>query len=558
MSEYRRLPAAIRASDRGLPRAPDPRFASARDFAYVIFKYRRMILAVFLATTLTVFAALSAMSNKFDAKSMLLVQIGQENAGVPVTVVNESFLQSGVRTEHVNSEIAALTSELIVRETVEEIGYERFLADGPPPATLVQWVKHLARGAYRMVRNGYEGVLHALGLRARLSDEQAVIALVRGNLVANPVKGSHTIVVALRLTNGELAADFVNALVQNHLERRIHYLGEAGANQLFRDLLAKRQSDLDAAETALLAFRSTSGISAMEEQRRIALDRARELDSRIDQAEAAVAHSEAEVGALRARLKQVPEGISSESTQSDPVGAELAGSLATLYQKRARLLSHYLPDSRFVREVEDEIAAVEKQMAAEKTGSYGSTTVAINPNRQSIARQIILAEAAREGIQAELKELRGDAAQVGRRLDQLDADEARSRALGRERTLAEESLLSLSKKIEETQVLEQMGKAQMTNLVVLSPATPPAEPSSPRRMLIMGAGLLGGLIAGLALAFASDAVDRSVRYGGDLERMGIPVLASVSLLEGPLVPSQRLFAENPDAVRRRVPRAPGD
>jgi uncharacterized protein involved in exopolysaccharide biosynthesis len=555
MTGYRRLSAAPSSSDRAPSPASDPRFASARDFAYVVFKYRRMILAVFLATTLTVFAALSVIPNKFDAKAMLLVQVGQENAGVPVTVVNESFLQSGVRPEHVNSEIAALTSESLVRQTVEELGYERFLAEGPPPETLLQQVKHLGRRAYRMLRSGYDELLYALGLKMRLTDEQAVVALLRANLVANPVKGSHTILVALRLTNGQLAADFVNALVQNHLEHRIQYLGEAGASILFRELLAKRQRDLDSAEQALLSFRTTSGISAMEEQRRIALERARELDSRIDQAEASVARSEAEVEGLRARLKQVPQGISSESTQSDPVGAELAANLATLYQKRARLLSHYLPESRFVREVEDEIAAVEKQMAAEKTGSYGSTTVAVNPNRQSIDRQIILAEAAREGIQAELAELRRDAAQVQQRLAQFDADEARYRALGRERALAEEGLLSLSKKIEETQVLEQMGKAHLTNVAVLSPATPPAEPSSPRRMLIMGAGLLGGLLAGLALAFAADAVDRSVRYGGDLERMGIPVLASVSLLAAPLAPSQRLIVENPDGARRRSPLA---
>ncbi len=515
----------------------EPRFATARDFLYVIFKYRLMILSVFAVTSLTVLGVLSAMSDKYDAQASLLVQVGQENAGVPISVLNEAFIQGGVKREDVNSEIAAITSPALVRETVEEIGYAAFLAEGPGPETLKEWAKFLVKKVAKTVRAGYYEVLYALGLKKRLSDEEAVLALVQGSLVANPVKGSDVMAVALRLTNPYLAADFINALVENHLQRRIAYLGEAGASSLFERSLEESRKELGVAELALASFRAESKISSIDDQRRIALERNRVIEGKIDSVEAASARTAAEIRGLKSRRGKVPEGISSASTTNDPVGKELAESLATLYQNRARMLIRYRPDSRFVREIDDEIKAIEGQMAEDRTGNYGSKTVAANPNRQALERRVIQAEAELQGMEAELVALRADAEDSQQRIAQLDIDEARYRTLFRDRALAEQSLLSLDKKVEEALILRQMGKENLTNLIVLSPASPPVEPASPRRLLIMGAGLVGGLLAGIALAFLADSVDRSVRYSRDLERMGIPVLATVRKLDGTLRPA---------------------
>ena len=60
---------------------------------------------------------------------------------------------------------------------------------------------------------------------------------------------------------------------------------------------------------------------------------------------------------------------------------------------------------------------------------------------------------------------------------------------------------------------------------VISPATPPPAPSSPRKLLVLPSGLVAGLVVGLAIGFFSDHRDKRVHGQRDLERfLGLPVL----------------------------------
>ncbi|MEV1169380.1 hypothetical protein AB0J09_13250, partial [Nonomuraea sp. NPDC049784] len=64
---------------------------------------------------------------------------------------------------------------------------------------------------------------------------------------------------------------------------------------------------------------------------------------------------------------------------------------------------------------------------------------------------------------------------------------------------------------------------------VISQATPPSAPGSPSLPLYLGTGLMAGLLAGSAAAYARDRLDRRLRTAADVERLtGLPVLSDVS------------------------------
>ncbi|MFI7618135.1 hypothetical protein ACIBP6_43640 [Nonomuraea terrae] len=64
---------------------------------------------------------------------------------------------------------------------------------------------------------------------------------------------------------------------------------------------------------------------------------------------------------------------------------------------------------------------------------------------------------------------------------------------------------------------------------ILSRATPPDAPSSPSLPLYLGTGLMAGLLAGSAAAYARDRLDRRLRTAADVERLtGLPVLGDLS------------------------------
>ncbi len=74
---------------------------------------------------------------------------------------------------------------------------------------------------------------------------------------------------------------------------------------------------------------------------------------------------------------------------------------------------------------------------------------------------------------------------------------------------------------------------------IISKATPPTTPSSPKKKIILPSGLLAGLLIGLVIAFAWDKRDTRIKDAKNLGQFGVPTLLTVSSkdLEGdPLAP----------------------
>jgi capsular polysaccharide biosynthesis protein/Mrp family chromosome partitioning ATPase len=64
---------------------------------------------------------------------------------------------------------------------------------------------------------------------------------------------------------------------------------------------------------------------------------------------------------------------------------------------------------------------------------------------------------------------------------------------------------------------------------IISNATPPLTATSPKALLIIPSGLLGGLLIGLVLAYLVDRRDRRIRGSRDVTRLNVPVLMSLPL-----------------------------
>lgn len=62
---------------------------------------------------------------------------------------------------------------------------------------------------------------------------------------------------------------------------------------------------------------------------------------------------------------------------------------------------------------------------------------------------------------------------------------------------------------------------------IISSATPPSSPSSPKKLLVLPSGLLVGLLIGLVLAFIWNRRDRRIRTPRDLSKINVPVLMAL-------------------------------
>ena len=140
--------------------------------------------------------------------------------------------------------------------------------------------------------------------------------------------------------------------------------------------------------------------------------------------------------------------------------------------------------------------------------------------------------------------LRADMARQRKKVLALKGAYAQLAVLKNEADSAREAYDAAAKRLAQTRIQTQA--AQNASATVLSQATPPTRPASPKTGLMLEAALLGGLALGIGAALWAETVDRRVRSASDIvELLGVPVLATLhprARLRRPAVP--RLYGPN--------------
>jgi uncharacterized protein involved in exopolysaccharide biosynthesis len=168
----------------------------------------------------------------------------------------------------------------------------------------------------------------------------------------------------------------------------------------------------------------------------------------------------------------------------------------------------------------------------------------LGPNHPAYQRNLAEVEGLRKKLASEMKKvvagLANTAQQNRRREEELRA--AYQAQTDRMLTMrdARVELAVLSRDVENAQrtydtalqkwlTMKVDSRARMTNIAVLSPATEPLEPKSPRVGLITGLSVLVGALLAGGVVFLLETLDRRVRSRGDLEqRLAVPSLGRLS------------------------------
>jgi capsular exopolysaccharide synthesis family protein len=130
------------------------------------------------------------------------------------------------------------------------------------------------------------------------------------------------------------------------------------------------------------------------------------------------------------------------------------------------------------------------------------------------------------------KQLTGEISAIGKQISQL-----------RSATSAQASALSSQQAVLKGQLaqLQVTGASASTGLQLVTPATVPTSPTSPKPVEETLLGLVAGLVVGIGAAFLRDSLDDTLANGAAVELVsGTPVLATV-----PMVPMLRKTGKRP-------------
>jgi chain length determinant protein EpsF len=353
----------------------------------------------------------------------------------------------------------------------------------------------------------------------RVGFEDWLAERVRRKLAVRPSRDRNVIEITYEDPDPKRAAAVANAFARAYLETDLELkVDPARTSAAFFDERSQAvRTKLEQAQAKLSAFQRKRGILVSDEKFDVENTRLAELSSQLTLLQGATVEAES-------RRRQV--GSLSDVTQS-PAVQGLRAELAKSEAKLREVGTQYGPNHPLYQRTEAEVRLLREAVAAETGRAAGSVGASARVAREREAQVRAAYEAQRKRV-LELKVARDEAFLLIRDVEN-----------------ATKEYDALQARLGQTNLESQV---RQSNITVLNRATEPLYPSSPKVLLNLVAAVFLGLVAGIATAFALEALDRRIRDAHDAgETLHLPVLA---VLEPP--PGRRL----PGETILRLPGAP--
>jgi polysaccharide biosynthesis transport protein len=490
-----------------------------RELIAVLHRRRRLILQVFLAGLATVAIGVWTSAPRYRATATLMLTSDRARVAVSPDADTRPLVDSVTELD-LNAEVALLQSEALVREVLAPYWKEGDEEQKPGIVSQFFSLLTLPIRLPLILYSKLHGIQPSTGLDAWT---QQVMAEIGVGIVGR----SNLIHVVYESGNPEWAAEFVNAYVTKHIERRVKLSQQSEAKQFYESqkvLLAEKSQQ---ASAALEDFYKRESMDAMSADQRKALrSRLQKLEITLATSETELAEGTARMQFLTNEIKNYPKSISTESKIAQNKQF-IQPKILELELARTELLSKYAPGSVKVRDIDRQIVQAKKLMAANPE-TLAETTNAINPAYQSIEVDLAQTKAQMAAVQARVESLReqidGYKSQVAR-LESIGGEQER---LEQDVTTAKEAFLTYSRKAEEARFSSALDESTFVDVAVVEPAKVPNGPERSKKLRTLMMGAIASLIAGIGIAFLRDRLDPAVKSAAEAQGVtGLPILAEV-------------------------------
>lgn len=354
--------------------------------------------------------------------------------------------------------------------------------------------------------------------------EQWLSGTLQKSLDVKPSKESNVIAVAYQAPDPRFAAVMANAFVQAYIATTLELRVDPAKqyNNFFDDRAKAARATLEAAQTKLSAFQRENGIVVNDERVDVEMARLNELSTQLVAMQAVSAESSSRqaqaAGASADRMQEV---------LNNAVIGQLKSDLNRSEARLQELNTRYGDNHPQVVEAKANIAELRSRVDAETRRVSGGAAVSNTINRQREADTRAALEAQRAKV-LRLKATRDEGSVLMR-----DLEGAQRAFEGVSARLTQSGLESQS---------------TQSNVNVLTQATAPLRPSSPKILINTALSIMVGLVLGLGIALLLELRDRRVRSTADaVAALGLPLLGVM-----PKPGSRRTVAQRSLAMEQRV------
>lgn len=342
-------------------------------------------------------------------------------------------------------------------------------------------------------------------------------------LDVKPSRESNVITIGFQAPDPNFAAGLANAFVKAYVETTVDLRVDAAKQygSFFVQQAKDARETLEQASSKLSEFQQANGIVGTDERLDVETNRLNELSTQLVMAQAVAAESSS-------RQNQAAGGKGDRLTESlnNPVISSLSIELSRAEANLQELNSRLGNSHPQVQQARANIAELRTRLDTEKSRVTGSVGVTANINSSRLGE-----------IRAQLETQRTRVLKMKEQRDSMSV-------LQRDVENAQRAYDAIVARLNQTNLESQ---TQQSNINVLSLATPPLTPSSPKVLLNTAVAVFIGTLLAIGLALVRELLDRRVRGTGDLvEALGLPVLGvmpkPVGKRGGPSLMAQRIIS----------------
>jgi polysaccharide biosynthesis transport protein len=466
-----------------LPWDQVPREPHLLDYLIILRKHQWLILTFLLTVVTVVTIATFKMKPVYIAAAR--VEVDKEAQTMQPFNDSNSYGEFEDSEAYIETQTKILESETLALMTIKTMGLTRYAEFGGTPDSIV-WQHPGPSG-----------------------QTPAILGAFLGRLLVKRVPNSRLIEVRFEAQDPQLAAQVVNAHLQNYVEEnfRSKYDATMQASNWLSAELEELRIKVEKSEDARIAYERENQIWQIDEKQDITTQKLADLSRAVTEAQTDVAQKEALYRmAISGNVDALP------AARANDVVSSLVKRKSDLEEQYAQALDQYGPNFPKVLRLAAQQKEVEQNLANAR-----KTMV------ESIEEEFDTARSHVEILQEALDKQKTQANDLAEKLVQyhiLQHDAESNKQL----------YDGLLQKLKEAGITAGL---RSSNIRVVDPALAPTGPSRPQKARNILLAFLVGLVGGVGLALFREYLDNTVKSPDDIEALtGLPSLAVVPSLPG--------------------------
>lgn len=464
---------------------------TARDFLIAAFFHIRIVILAALVPILAGVIAATLAKTEYTASSLVMVMVSREVTNQQSITDSGPAVMSIEGLKQVESEVQIIESADVVRTVIEDIGIDRLF----PPSPLSQ-LRDLFGSASRMDR---------------------AIQRFRQDLNVGVLNGSNVVEIAFTHPIRALAVETTDKVVEVYLARRRVIMQNPTARFLQVEV-ERFKRELGETDAAVEALKSRVGIIDFSQDAVLAANQVDAVVQRRRQvAERRVAVT-SQIAEADKQLKELPETVFDFSQKSDSSGNDDDNNTLTrLLIERDRLSVQYAPGGSMMREINRKIETIRQQIATRNQRLYETSRDVRNPSIAYLNNLVLSLRIEADALSQQDRELADQQQKAEKRLAELRSAETELVELNRRRDTLNDSYREYLRRATAAQI-EEAAAAERESSVRLIQDAGDAVTSRNMRLPYLGAGLLGGILFGVAAGAVASALRSNFIMPHEAER----------------------------------------